>query len=314
MSDNENDRSEYTDKIRRLSANELNAATKNLIEERLLNVNLNVLNNEERRANYLRERTLKSVHDLIREVPISTGTSGDVRQTQSAMHRRKLSTKGKRQTLSSNQNKTKEKPNLLNMLLSSSSVVSLSDKNNNSTNSFENLKPHRDYLNATSMNFFNDITEISDTSDSDEDLKDDSRIMSQGRQFESDSRIKSSRPMSTVKLIRPLTTHELNTNISTPKVMYQAFERKTAPVRRGGFKTTIPDGDEEVNEQSVAAWIKYKNDKKKREKQGLQDAVFTDEKLEKMYYEICAQRTQIPRVSEKKIEEMKRRDPVFAKV
>ncbi len=303
----DSDRFELIDKTRRLSTNEINAALRNIIVERQLGVHLSILKSERKSSFIQNSQTLENVQNFIKNVKITTGyNSDDTRKTRSALNDRVKSSHAKRPMA---QSAKITKPGFINSLLSSSSAATSSDMYQ-STSSFSIRQNNRDHLNGTSMNF-NDILEISDTSESEDELGES--VLERGK---NSHRIKSSlQKKKPIDNIRPLTT--TNVTATNENMMHanrnHIYECKTAPIerRKGGFRVGVED--DEKNDANIAAWLKYKNDKKKREKKGKIDTVFLDEKLEKKYYELCAQRDQVPRHTSEEIENMKKRDPIFAK-
>jgi hypothetical protein len=78
-----------------------------------------------------------------------------------------------------------------------------------------------------------------------------------------------------------------------------------------GLKVTIDSS--ESDDECLARWNKFKKEKLREQVQNEMNVQFIDEKMEKLYYDLREAREKIPHVNEEKIQEMKLKDPVFAK-
>lgn len=99
----------------------------------------------------------------------------------------------------------------------------------------------------------------------------------------------------------------LNNRPYTAKPKIESIRTRKNP----GLKVTIDSS--ESDDDCIARWNQYKKEKLRQQAQNDLHVQFIDEKMEKLYYELREAREKIPHVNEEKIQEMKLRDPIFAK-
>ena len=292
--DKNTDRFEYYDKTRRISNNELNAALRNLIEEQRLQMQLLAYKSELKYNNFNQQKETDKAQKFIKHVQTSTGNTFKSRDTHSAKNEKSNRTKsshGKNVRIDTEL----KKKNFMQLLCESSSTM-----HNQSAYSFD-VKPHKDHMSGTSYNY-NDILEISDTSESDEEFGGIfNKITLLGLQNVKNNKAK----------LRPMTTNGISSYNDTQMHAKRdtALNCRTAPIssQRSGFKTTIED------DSNLSAWVKYKKNLAKAAKKGKAEIVFNDEKLERKYFEILQKKNKIPHHTPEEISELRKRDPIFAK-